>query len=198
MVKSSSAIYAECSLPKGDPERAAMEIIVSWSRMDRKTAAYLAVRTGYDLARCRDVCRWTNGLKGDITLRVIDALTLLSPKDSYVDALVRLDRRTAATFAGLTSPREARTIVGQLVMKLADLERIQRAMQKALLKTPEPARAMSTTAFLSDLPIVKVKELWSAAKFYDQQAVRRRTELLLQADAHSDDPGVLEVLAASW
>lgn len=198
LLKSNSAIYVECTLPKGNPEKHAVEVIMGWGRMSRDVAAHLAKRTGYDLARCRDVCRWTNSMSGEITTRAIDAMAAHSPSESFVTSLLRMDKAAACTTAQDLERGDARRVINQLATKLWTVDRVNRAMQKALVKSDEQARAISDTATMADVSILEVKALWGVAKHYGPNNVRRRTMLLLRADQHRDQPGALEALAAEW
>lgn len=198
MVRSTQSVYAECSLPKTNPEKAAVEIIRGWSTLSKEQAAYLAKRTGFNLARCRDVCQWLGMLPGQPSTQLIDELAAATPADSYVAALVRLDRVTASTLAQNLSRGETASVIGVLSARLLDLDRIHRVMGKTLIKGGDAKRAKSDTARLSEVKLDRVIELWDAARHYGAKEIQRRTELLVMADESRGQIGVLERLALQW
>lgn len=198
MVRSTQSVYAECSLPKGNPEKAAVDIIRSWSSLTKDQAAYLAKRTGYNLARCRDVCQWLGMLPGLPSTQLIDELAASTPADSFVAALVRLDRATAATMAQSLSRSETASVIGALSSRLLDLDAIHRVMGKTLIKGGDQQRAKSDTARLSGIKLDRVIALWEAARHYGPKEIQRRTELLVMADESRGQIGVLERLALQW
>lgn len=198
LVKSTQALYVECSLSKSNPEKAAVEIITSWSRLTKEQAAFLARRTGYDLGRCRDVCRWVEMLPVPASHQLLEILSSPKPADSFVEALTRLDRAQAATMAQRLSRGEVATVIGNLAARLLDLDRIHRVMGRTLIKNGDPKRAKSETARLAEVKLDRVIVLWDAAKHYDPREVHRRTELLVMADESWTQAGVLERLTVQW
>jgi hypothetical protein len=199
LVKSIQGMYVECTLPKSNPTKTASEIIRSWSRLTPEQADYLAVRTGHDLARCKDVCDWLDLLPPvEVTTQMLDILTKSSPAESFVAALSRLNKPMAVAAAQRLSQREVGAAVSGLATNLSDLDRLHRALKKAVFKSSDLQLVRSETARQADMRLDRVIELWDAVKHYDPPAVHRRSELLVLADENRDQTGVLERLVVEW
>lgn len=198
VVKSTQAMYVECSLPKSNPDRSAVEAIQTWSRLTTEQATYLARRTGYNLARCRDVCVWLSLLSVEVTTQVIDLLTEASPSQSFVTALAKLDKVGAVSAAQRLSQSERAAVVTHLADTLSDLDRLHRALRKAVLRSSDLQLVRAETARQADMRLDRVIELWESAKHYDPQTVQRRAELLVLADENRSEVGVLERLVVQW
>ena len=199
LVKSTQGMYVECSLPKTNPVKTAAEIIMSWSRLTADQAAYLATRTGFDLSRCRDVCQWLDMFpKLEVSTQVLDLLTEPSPSEGFVTALTKMNKAGAVTAARLLSQRDVGAVVSRLAGNLSDLDRLHRALKKAVFKSSDLQLVRSETARQADMRLDRVIELWDAVKHYDPPAVHRRSELLVLADENRSQIGVLERLVVEW
>lgn len=212
MLRSSQAIYVQCEIPKNEPYKAIAKIIPKWSldfgevKRDSTVvpwpiAEYLAERTGGNLARCRDVCRWVNlmHLKEPPSERLIDVLTELNPQDSFVTALLRVDKKMALRMApGVDNPSN---VIRKLTVRLNELDKVNRALKVALVKRDalqNPDQVIRDISMLSGLPNQTVRELWRFARHYDARGISRKSELLCVVDEHRNKEGVLEVLVAEW
>lgn len=198
IVKSTQAMYVECSLPKTNPDKTAFEAIQGWSNLSKEQALHLARRTGYNLARCRDVCHWLTLLPIEVTTQVIDLLTEESPANSLVTALVRLHKAEAMNAAQRLSRSDQAAVVTRLADTLADLDRLHRALKRAVLKSSDPQLIRAETARQADMRLDRVVELWESAKHYDPASVHRRAELLVLADESRREVGMLERLIVEW
>lgn len=198
VIRSSQAFYVECVLPKSNPGPSAVEAILAWGRLTEAQALHLARRTGYNLAQCRDVCQWVDMLPGEVTTQVLDLLSQETSIDGFVGALVKQDKAQAATLAQRLSRAEQTAAVGGLAQRLLDLDRVHRALSKAALRSSDLQQVRADTARMADVKLDRVIELWDAARHYDARTVQHRSELLVLADAHKGEPGVMERLVLEW
>lgn len=170
-----------------------VEWVQSKVRMRDGIARHLLERSNWDLRLVRDVCRKLAVFPNDITITVVNALLVERPRDTFSDALLALDKKTALlALKDITSEDIGRTI-GFLDARL-DLAGTVHDMQVEHRSPSEMARAAGPQAFL-------VKDIIPVAKHYDAKrrlAIRKILSTADEAYRAGQTVGVLETVVAFW
>jgi len=170
---------------------------VEWVRskapMRDGIARHLLTRSNWDLRLVRDTCLKLAVFPGEITISVINAMMAEQPRDSFTDALLALDRKTAL-LAAETIPRdEIGRIIGLLDAKL-DKAGMIHDMQSDHRSPGDMAKALGPQAFL-------LTELIKVSKHYDAKrrlSIRKTLAVADEAYRSGQTTGLLEVVVAFW
>lgn len=158
-------------------------------------AQYLMERSNFDLRLVRDVCRKLAVLPADqdVTLAMINGALSAQPRDSFEDALLALDKKTALLALEHIQPDEYGRVIGLLDSRL-DLAGLVHDMLIEHRAPHEIARAAGAQAWL-------VPEIIPIAKHYNSKRrldIRRMLSVVDEAYRSGNRVGLLEVVVATW
>ncbi len=162
-------------------------------KMREGVAKHLLERSNWDLRLVRDVCRKLAVFPDEITITVVNALLVERPRDTFSDALLALDRKTALLALKDIHPDDYGRTIGLLDSRL-DLAGMVHDMMLAHRSPTEISRAAGAQAFL-------VKDIMKVAKHYDAKrrlAIRKVLALTDEAYRSGQTTAVLETLVAFW
>lgn len=170
-----------------------LEWVKSKVPMRDNVAKHLLERANWDLRLVRDTCLKLAVFPGDITISVINSLLEQQPRDTFTDALLALDRKTAFLAAEKIPETDIGRTIGLLDAQL-DLAGRVHDMQAAHKTSGEMAKALGPQAFL--LPdILKVSRHYSAKRRRD---TRRLLAMVDQAYRSGQRIGLLEAVVSLW
>lgn len=183
----------ECKSFTTATAKKSVEWVQSKVRIREGVAKHLLTRSNWDLRLVRDLCVKLSVFPGEVTITVVNALMAEQPRDTLVDALMSLDRRTALLAASMTPPSDIGRILGLLDATL-DRAGMIHDMQSDHREQSEMARALGPQAFL-------LGSLLNVSKHYN---AKRRTEIrqvLATVDAayqSGETESLLEVVISQW
>lgn len=170
-----------------------LEWVQSKVTMREGVARHLLTRANWDLRLTRDTCLKLAAFPGEITISVVNTLLAEQPRDTFADALMALDRKTALKALELMDTEDIGRTIGLLDAQLDKAGMIHDMM--ADHKSPgEMAKALGPQAFL-------LTQLMRVAKHYDiKRRLTIRNALAIADEAHRGGQkiGVLEVVVAFW
>lgn len=162
-------------------------------RMREGIAAHLLNRANGDLRLVRDLCAKLALFPEQVSISTVNGMLTEQPRDSFVNALLALDRPTALlALREMTTNDYSRTI-GLLDSRL-DLAGLVHDMLAKHHPQYEIAAAASSQAFL-------VPDLMPVAKHYDakrRHAIRRVLAVADEAMRGGNYEGVMEIIVAFW
>lgn len=170
-----------------------LEWVKAKAPMRDHVAKHLLTRANWDLRLVRDTCVKLSAFPGEVTISVVNALMAEQPRDTFPDALLSLDRRTAFLAAKSIPVEEYPRILGLLDAKL-DKAGMIHDMQRDHRTSGEMAKELGAMAFL-------LGDLLKVAKHYDAKrrlAIRRVLAVADEAVRAGHTTGVLELVIALW
>lgn len=183
----------ECRPYTSATAKHSLEWVQSKVRMRDGVARHLLERADFDLRLVRDTCRKLAAFPSEITLSVVNALLIERPRDSFTDALLALDKKTALLALRDIDTSDYGRIIGLLDSRL-DLAGTVHDMQVEHRSPTEMARALGAQAFL-------VKDIIKVAKHYDARrrlAIRKILASVDEAYRSGQTIGILEAVVAFW
>ena len=156
-------------------------------------AAHLLNRSDGDLRIVRDVCNKLSVFPGEITLTVINDMLAQRPRDSFVDALMALDKKTALMALRELPRSEWSRTIGLLDSRL-ELAGMVHDMQIDHKSPGEIAKAAGTRSFL-------IKDVLPVSKHYDSKRRLKIREVLSLVDEYRTTgypEGSMSVLVNFW
>lgn len=156
-------------------------------------ARHLLERTNWNLRLVRDICFKLSMFPEDITIGVVNALIYEQPRDTFSDALLSLDRKTALLALRDILPTETGKTLGLLDARL-DFAGMLHDMQNEHKAHSEMMRAAGTQAWI-------VKDVLPVAKHYSpKRRLEIRKTLMVADEAYrrGQTTGVLEMVVALW
>jgi DNA polymerase III delta subunit len=170
---------------------------VSWvqSKIDVRSgiAGHLLDRADGDLRLVRDVCVKVRVINAQVTLSTINAMLSERPRDSFSDALLALDKKTALMALERMDPADYSRTIGFLDARL-DLAGLVHDMQARGATQGEMMQAAGNKNFL-------VPEVVPVAKHYDHKRrlrIRRLLAVCDEAIRGGQTDGTLEAVVALW
>ena len=170
-----------------------VEWVKSKAPMRDPMARHLLIRANWDLRLVRDTCLKLAAFNGEITISVINALVAEQPRDTFSDALLALDRKTALLSLETMDDDDISKVIGLLDAKL-DKAGMIHDMVSNHKTTGDMAKALGPQAFL-------LTELMKVAKHYDARRRLKIRKVLAMADEafrQGATVGVLESIVAFW
>jgi DNA polymerase III delta subunit len=156
-------------------------------------AAHLLNRADGDLRLTRDLCSKLAVLPVEPSIQTINSMLQEQPRDSFSDALLALDKKTALLALERLKPSEYSRLIGLLDSQIEFAEIIHNMLLEH--KTPgEMARAVGNRGFL-------VAEVIPVAKHYNSQrtlAIRRILAIADEQLKQGAAEGVMESIVAFW
>lgn len=156
-------------------------------------AAHLLNRADGDLRLVRDVCFKLALFPGEITISTVNGMFIERPRDSFADALLALDKKTALlALRDLPVADYSRTL-GFLDSRL-DLAGMVHDMLIDHKPQTEIARAAGAQSFL-------VKDIIPVSKHYDTKrrlAIRKILAITDEAIQSGNSVGIMEALVLLW
>lgn len=183
----------ECKQFTQATAKRAVEWVQSLVPMRAATAGHLLNRANGDLRLVRDTAKKLAVLQEDVTVTAINLMLSEEPRDTFADALLLLDKKTALLAAEDIPFDEYSRTIGQLESSLTFAHRLF-LLQAQNKSQGDIARLMGNRAFL-------VKEFLPVAKHYDEKNVQRNRKVLIVADEVvrvGRPEGVLEAIVANW
>lgn len=171
----------------------AVEWVKSKVKMRDGIAGYMLNRANGDLRLVRDMCTKLAVFPDEITLTTINLMLKERPRDSFSDALLALDKKTALLALRDLSPSDYSRTLGFLDARL-DLAGMVHDMQMDHKTPSEMAMAAGNQNFL-------VKDIIPIAKHYDhKRRLQIRKTLALADDAlrSGATEAVMESIVAFW
>lgn len=170
---------------------------VEWVRakvpMRENVARHLMERSDFNLRLVRDLCQKLVVFPGEPTISVINDLLTERPRDSFADALLALDRKTALLALREIPTSDYGRIIGLLDSRL-DLASMIHDMQLEHRSPGEIAKAAGPQAFL-------VKDVAPIAKHYDikrRQSIRKMLATADSAYRQGQTDSIMEALTLFW
>lgn len=183
----------ECRPFTQETAKHAVAWVQSKAKIREGIAGHLLDRADGDLRLVRDTCEKLAVFPGDATLTTVNGLLEQVPRDSFSDALMALDKKTAlAALAEVPVSDYSRTI-GFLDSRL-DLAGMVHDMLAQMKNVGEITRAAGNKNFL-------VRDVIPVAKHYEAKRRQRIRRVLALADEALRDgatDGVLETVVAYW
>ena len=170
-----------------------VEWVQSKAKMRDGVARHLLTRANWDLRRVRDTCQKLAVFPDEVTISVVNALLAEQPRDTFTDALLALDRRTALLALETTDTDDIGRIIGLLDYRLEQAARIYDMVSDH--KSPgDMAKSLGAQAFL-------LGDLLKVSKHYDTKRRMEIRRILAMADAAhraGEATGVLEAVVILW
>lgn len=183
----------ECRPFTQDTVKVAVDWVVAKTGMRETVAAYLLNRANGNMRLVRDVCVKLSVFGSEATISAINELLSEQPRDTFVDALVAMDKKGAlAALERLPSSEFSRTL-GLLDSQL-DLAGMVHDMTAAHATSYEIARKAGNKNFL-------VKDLLTVSRHYDPARRASIRQTLCTADEAlraGVKVGVFEAVTAMW
>lgn len=170
-----------------------LEWVKSKVHMRDGVAKHLLERSNWDLRLVRDTCLKLSVFPGEITLAVVNALLAEQPRDTFTDALLALDRKTALLAAASIPTSEIGKVIGLLDSSL-DTAGMIHDMQVEHRSPSEMAKALGAQAFLLT-PLLRICKHYDAKR---RLAIRKVLALADEAYRNGQTVGVLEVIVTFW
>ena len=172
-----------------------IEWVQSKVRMREGVAKQLLIRANFNLRLVRDVCVKLSVLppEMEITTSIINNMLTERPRDSFSDALLALDRKTALLALQEIQPDDYGRIIGLLDSRV-DLASMVHDMMNEHRAPHEIARAAGPQAWL-------VPDIMAVAKHYNSKRrdqIRNLLAIVDEAYRGGQRTGILEMLVASW
>ena len=172
-----------------------VEWVQSKVRMREGVAKHLLLRSDFNLRLVRDVCRKLAVLPADqeVTLALVNAMLTERPRDSFADALLAMDRKTALLALQEIQPEDYGRTIGYLDSRL-DLAGMVHDMMSEHKAPHEIARAAGSQAWL-------VPEIMTVAKHYSaKRRLTQRKILAIVDEAYQGGQrdGILETVVSFW
>lgn len=176
---------------------ATVKTAIHWVRsicpMTDQVAGYLMNRADANLRLVRDTAEKLAVFPGSVTQGVVNDLLAEQPRDSFVDALLALDKKTALAALRRTDKQDFSRIIGTLdsTLELAGLVHDSQLENRPRF---ELIKAAGKRAWL--LPDIE-----KVAKHYDVKRRIRSRQLLLMADEvlrAGESVGIMEAVIALW
>lgn len=162
-------------------------------RMREGVAAHLLNRADGNLRLVRDMCLKLAVFPNEISISTINGMLIERPRDSFSDALLAMDKKTALLALRDLQTSEYSLTVGYLDSRL-DLAGTIHDMQMEHRPQSEIVKAVGSQGFL-------VKDIILIAKHYDakrRQAIRRMLALADEALRRGNTDGVMEAIVEFW
>lgn len=164
-------------------------------RMREGVAKHLLLRSNFDLRLVRDVCHKLSVLPKDqeVTLAMVNTMLVERPRDSFADALLALDRKTALLALQDIQHEDYGRTIGFLDSRL-DLAGMVHDMMNDHRAPYEIARAAGAQAWL-------VPDIMKVAKHYSAKRRLNQRKILAIADEAylgGQRDGILEMVVAFW
>jgi DNA polymerase III delta subunit len=192
LVKSKAAVI-ECKPFTQDTAKTAVEWVVARTHMRAVVAAHLLTRADGNMRLVRDACVKLAVFHGEITVSAINDLLSAQPRDTFVDALIAMDKPEALKALARLPEDDYSRALGMLDSQL-DLVGMIHDMQTEHAPLHEIARKAGSRGFL-------VKGLLTAASHYDVKRrvlIRRALTLSDSVLRAGEKVGVMEALVALW
>lgn len=190
---SGKGYVVECKAYTAQTAHYAVDWVQAQVRMRSGIAGHLLERANGDLRLVRDVCRKLAVFPDEITLTTINSMLAERPRDSFADALLSLDKKTALLALRDLPSREYGRVLGFLDARL-DLAGMVYDMQIEQKTFAEISRAAGSQSFL-------IKDIVPVAKHYDpkrRHQIRTTMAMADEAIRSGATEGVLEALIAFW
>lgn len=162
-------------------------------RMREGVAKHLMERSDFNLRHVRDLCAKLAVFPGEPTIAVINDMLTERPRDSFADALLALDRKTALLALREIPPSDYGRVIGLLDSRL-ELAGMIHDMQVEHRSQGEITKAAGQQAFL-------VKDVLPVAKHYDikrRQSIRKVLAVADEAYRSGQTESVMEALTLFW
>lgn len=171
----------------------AVRWVMESARINSTNAAHLLNRANGDLRLVRDVIAKLKVFPADVTLATINTMLAERPKDTFINSLFALDRKTALKALNEMPRSEWSRTLGLLDarLELAGYVHDQQVQHKS---PGEIARGAGNKSFL-------VPDMLPVAKYYDikrRQKIRGLLSLIDEYTTTGIPNGAFEVLVAFW
>ncbi len=172
-----------------------IEWVQSKVRMRDNVAKHMLLRANFNLRLVRDVCVKLAVLAKDqeITISIVNTMLTERPRDTFPDALLALDRKTALLAAEEIQPDDYGRIIGLLDQRV-DLAGMVHDMMSEHHAPYEIARAAGAQAWL-------VPDIMNVSKHYNVSRRDQIRHLLAAADEAyrgGQRTGILQYLVVGW
>lgn len=193
-----AAIYGKGHIIECKPfTQATAKHAIAWVQskvsLRQGVAGYLLNRADGNLRLVRDTLVKLALFPDEISITTINGMLAEQPRDSFTDALLALDKKTAFHALSVLSEEEYGRVIGQLDSQL-DLAGLVHDMQIDHKSASEMAKAVGRRSFL-------VPEVLKVAKHYDKkrrQSIRDALAVADEAYQQGSKVGVLESIVAAW
>lgn len=183
----------ECNPFTNATAKYSLEWMQSRVKMPDPVARHLMERSNFELRLVRDICLKLSVFEGTPSVPVINELLTERPRDNYMEAMFRLDRKGALLALKEIEPGDYSMLIGQIDARL-DLVGMIHDMQSEYHSPHEIRKAARKQAFL-------VNDLLPVAKHYDTKRRHAIRQLLVTCDNATRSgqyTGVFEALTLFW
>jgi DNA polymerase III delta subunit len=171
----------------------AVDWVISKVSMPPSVAGQLLNRANGDLRLVRDTLAKIRLLGLSPTMGLINELFSAQPRDSFVNALLAVDKKTALAALSRMSPQDYPQAVGQLLSSVKFAEMVNKSVAEHASDFDIAKRAGSRAFLVPDVKPV--------ARFYNKKRVSEILTALADADdvlRRGQTTGVLEMLVTRW
>ena len=197
IMKSSSASWIRCTLPKDPDDRLkrAQEILCAWGDIDVTSAGVLAQRVNFDMVEARAVMDKVSLFpSAQVSPQIIEMLAPRRVEDDIIWSIIGLKHRKAVeAIEEGTGSYSLSAILGTLATHVEMLARIN-----TILTVTQNAKEAAGRLGAKEQYI---RRLYPYARMYPRREALRRTQLLHRMDAAAQrgaTEGILESLVALW
>ena len=170
---------------------------VSWvqekAKISQQVAGFLLDRANGDLRLVRDLCVKLSVFPGPITAGTVSQMLSEIPRDTYADAMIMLDKKTALLALEQIQPEDYSATLGLLDARLDFASNLHDWLSEQ--KSPgEISRLAGKQQFL-------VKDVQPYAKHYDNKrrlAIRKLMSEVDETIRSGETAGTLQALTALW
>lgn len=183
----------ECRPYTQDTAKHAITWVQSKVPMRAGVAGHLLERANGDLRLVRDMCRKLAVFPSEPTITTINDMLAERPRDTFSDALLALDKKTAHMALERMSTNEYSRMIGFLDSRL-DLAGMVHDMLMEHKTQTEISRAAGNKNFL-------IPDLMRVAKHYDVKrrlAIRKTLAMADEVLRRGTTLGVMEAVVADW
>lgn len=183
----------ECRAYTTATAKHSVEWVQSMVSMREGVARHLLERANFNLRLVRDICRKLAVFPNEITVSVVNEMLAEQPRDSFADALLALDKKTALLALKSLPPADYGRTIGFLDSRV-ELAGLVHDMQLERKPMHEIARAAGSQGFL-------VKDIVPVAKHYSASRRLEIRKILATADEHyqaGERDGIMELVVAFW
>lgn len=171
----------------------ALQWVQTMCPMKQNVAGRLLNRCNGDLRLARDACLKLRALGKEPTIAAVNAIVQEQPREAFVEALVKMDKKTALESLRRAHRAEYGRMVAQLDSQLKLVSELYH-LQSKQASYADMVRALRNRGFL-------VREFLPSARYYDDKKVEKRRNTLALADSalkQGAATGVLEAVVLNW
>jgi DNA polymerase III delta subunit len=183
----------ECKPFTGATAKHAVAWVMAKAPVRQNVAAHLLNRANGNLRLVRDVCAKLSVFDETLTFSMVNALLSEQPRDTFVDAMLALDKKTALLALEQLAPSDYSRTLGQLDSYLELAGRVHDMTLEHKTQS-EIVRDLGNRGFLA-------KDIAAVSKYYDRKRLHNIRTFLAEADValnQGTTVGLMEALVVFY